>query len=28
MMHVFRRAGHELNVTRDAGVYEVTMLFT
>jgi RimJ/RimL family protein N-acetyltransferase len=28
MMHVFRRAGHELSVTRDAGVYEVTMLFT
>jgi RimJ/RimL family protein N-acetyltransferase len=27
MMQVFRRAGHELSLTRDAGVYDVTMLF-
>jgi acyl-CoA hydrolase/RimJ/RimL family protein N-acetyltransferase len=28
MLGVFRRAGHELSVTTDAGVQEVTMLFT
>jgi acyl-CoA hydrolase/RimJ/RimL family protein N-acetyltransferase len=28
MMRVFQRAGHELSVSRDAGVYEVKMLFT
>ena len=28
MMRVFRRAGHELSVTTDAGVQEVTMRFT
>jgi RimJ/RimL family protein N-acetyltransferase len=27
MMRVFERAGHEVSFTRDAGVYDVTMLF-
>jgi RimJ/RimL family protein N-acetyltransferase len=27
MMHLFQRAGHEISIERDAGVYDVTMLF-
>jgi hypothetical protein len=27
MLHLFRRAGHQLEITHDASVYEIVMLF-